>query len=105
MVHRGFHIKGESCGQSRDVVSSAGRSGVKVSTFGLGAWKTFGESVAGRETVNDILGAAFYPGVTFFDSADAYANGESERVIGKTLAGFPRHELVVFIQNLLPDEQ
>ncbi len=79
-----------------------GRSGVKVSALGLGGWTTFGESVAGQETVKDILCAAFDAGVTFFDIADAYAKGESERMMGKVLSEFPRHELVISSKVFFP---
>ena len=34
-------------------------------------------------------------GVNFFDMADAYAKGESERMMGRALKEFPRHTLVL----------
>ena len=72
-----------------------GRCGTQVSVFGLGGWTTFGDSVKDFDTIDEVLRAAFDAGTNFFDIADAYARGEAERVMGKVLAQFPRHELVI----------
>ncbi len=74
---------------------SLGRCGTKVSAFSLGGWTTFGGSVTEDKTVKSIIYAAFEAGVNFFDIADIYAKGESERAMGKVLRDLPRHELVV----------
>lgn len=74
---------------------SLGRCGTKVSVFGLGGWTTFGESVTDLGLARSILHAAFDAGINFFDTADVYGGGEAERVMGKVLADFPRHELVI----------
>lgn len=72
-----------------------GRSGTKVSVFGLGGWTTFGGSVTDEQMVSTIIRAAYEAGVNFFDIADIYAKGESERFMGKVLKDFPRHTLVL----------
>ena len=72
-----------------------GRSGTKVSLFGLGGWTTYGDSVADQSQVASIMKRAFDEGVNFFDSADIYNRGETEKSMGKVLAEFPRHELVI----------
>jgi voltage-dependent potassium channel beta subunit len=72
-----------------------GRSGLKVSALSLGGWTTFGESVVDQPLVDAILGEAFERGVNFYDIADVYAKGESERAMGRSLSRFPRHRLVV----------
>jgi len=74
---------------------SLGRSGTKVSVFGLGGWTTFGGSVTDEQMVQTIITAAFEAGINFFDIADVYAKGESERAMGRVLKGFPRSELVI----------
>lgn len=74
---------------------SLGRCGTKVSLFSLGGWTTFGGSVTEEKTVKAIIYAAFEAGVNFFDIADIYAKGESERAMGKVLRDMPRHELVI----------
>jgi len=72
-----------------------GNSGLKLSCLGLGGWTTFGDSVKDETLVGDIVKAAYDKGVNFFDMADAYAKGESERMMGRALKGLPRHTLVL----------
>lgn len=79
-----------------------GRCGTKVSMFGLGGWTTFGGSVTDETAVGTILRAAFDAGINFFDMADAYANGEAERVMGRVLRDRPRHELVISSKVYFP---
>lgn len=74
---------------------SLGRCGTKVSKFGFGGWATFGDSVNSQSIVNEIIKTAYEAGINFFDMADVYAGGESERMMGKSLAEFPRHTLVL----------
>lgn len=74
-----------------------GRSGIEVSGLGLGCWAIGGP--AWRETtpvgwgdVDDAeshraLEAAMDAGITFFDTADVYGAGHSERMLGKAIAG------------------
>lgn len=72
-----------------------GRCGTKVSTFGLGGWTTYGGSVKDAENIRRILVSAFEAGINFFDIADVYSRGESEKAMGKVLKEFPRHQLVI----------
>lgn len=72
-----------------------GRCGTKVSALSLGGWTTFGGSVVDEKQVRAILYAAFEAGINFFDIADIYGKGEAEKVMGKVLRDFPRHELVL----------
>jgi voltage-dependent potassium channel beta subunit len=72
-----------------------GDAGIKLSTIGLGGWTTFGDSIKDEERARDIIASAYEAGVNFYDIADAYAKGESERVMGRHLAQFPRHTLVI----------
>ncbi len=74
---------------------SMGKSGLKLSQFGLGGWATFGERVKDRRTSKDIIYIARDAGINFFDMADVYADGESEKMMGKLLQDFTRHELVI----------
>jgi voltage-dependent potassium channel beta subunit len=71
-----------------------GRSGLKVSVLSFGSWVTFGPQIG---EADEILGAAYDAGVNFFDNAEAYAGGESERIMGKAIAslGWPRNSYVV----------
>jgi len=76
-----------------------GRSGLKVSVLSFGSWVTFGNANQ-LETANQAaacLSAAKDAGVNFFDNAEAYSAGESERVMGAAIRelGWPRHEYVI----------
>jgi voltage-dependent potassium channel beta subunit len=73
-----------------------GRSGLKVSVLSLGSWVTFGTQVdAGLARA--CLAAAREAGVNFFDNAETYSNGESERLMGKAIAdlGWERRSYVI----------
>src|SRR3974377_1669557 len=73
-----------------------GRSGLQVSILSFGSWVTFGDQLD-VGLAADCLGAARDAGVNFFDNAEAYAGGESERIMGEALRrqGWPRHSYVV----------
>jgi voltage-dependent potassium channel beta subunit len=73
-----------------------GRAGIKVSVLSYGSWLTFGSRQAVAESV-ECMGAAYEAGVNFFDNAEVYAGGESEKVMGDALQelGWPRHSYLV----------
>ncbi|HVC38989.1 MAG TPA: aldo/keto reductase [Candidatus Dormibacteraeota bacterium] len=73
-----------------------GRSGLKVSLLSLGSWVSFGAQVD-EDRALECMTAAFQGGVNFFDNAEVYAGGESERIMGRALAraGWPRQSYVV----------
>jgi len=62
-----------------------GRTGLKVSAICLGS-STYGSQVGEVEAI-DIIESALAAGVNFFDTADAYAEGRSEEIVGKALKG------------------
>ena len=70
-------------------------TGVKLSALSLGGWASFGDVLKDESAVKAIVARAHESGVNFFDMADAYARGESERIMGKALAQLPRHTLVL----------
>ncbi len=78
-----------------------GSSGLVVSELALGSWLTLGGSV-GAAASEEIARHAFDLGVNLFDSADAYSNGEAERVLGRALAGLPRARLVIATKCFFP---
>ena len=73
-----------------------GRSGLKVSVLSFGSWVTFGSQLD-TGLARDCLAAAYDGGVNFFDNAEAYGGGESERIMGRAIAelGWPRNSYVV----------
>jgi aryl-alcohol dehydrogenase-like predicted oxidoreductase len=78
--------------------TTLGDTGMTVSKICLGCM-SFGDSdwrewVLDEEAGKEIVERALELGVTFFDTANMYSNGESERVLGEALAGH-REETVV----------
>jgi voltage-dependent potassium channel beta subunit len=73
-----------------------GRSGLKVSVLSFGSWVSFGPQLDVAKA-RDCLDAAYQAGVNFFDNAEVYSGGESERIMGKAIAdlGWPRHSYVI----------
>jgi aryl-alcohol dehydrogenase-like predicted oxidoreductase len=84
-----------------------GRSGIEVSEVGFGCWaiggpytdSTSGGIPVGWGEVDEAESAAalrraYEVGITFFDTADVYGGGHSERVVGRALAGH-RDEVVI----------
>jgi voltage-dependent potassium channel beta subunit len=76
-----------------------GRSGLQVSVLSFGSWVTFGNEnqLETAAQAAECLTVAKDAGVNFFDNAEAYAGGESERVMGAAFRelGWKRHEYVV----------
>jgi aryl-alcohol dehydrogenase-like predicted oxidoreductase len=74
-----------------------GRSGIEVSTLGMGCWAIGGPSWSGETAlgwgeVDDAesiraVNRALELGITFFDTANVYGAGHSERVLARALAG------------------
>jgi voltage-dependent potassium channel beta subunit len=73
-----------------------GRSGLKVSTLSFGSWVSFGAQLD-TGLARDCMAAAYEGGVNFFDNAESYAAGESERLMGQAIAelGWGRHSYVI----------
>jgi voltage-dependent potassium channel beta subunit len=76
-----------------------GRSGLKVSVLSFGSWVTFANEnqLETAKQAAECLAAAYDAGVNFFDNAEGYGAGESERVMGDAIRelGWKRHEYVV----------
>jgi aryl-alcohol dehydrogenase-like predicted oxidoreductase len=81
--------------------ATLGRTGLQVSRLAFGAMTfTAGNTdmaavyKVGREAADRLVGQAVDAGVNFFDTADGYANGESETLLGAALAS-RRDEVVI----------
>jgi voltage-dependent potassium channel beta subunit len=61
-----------------------GKSGLKVSALSLGSWVTFGKQVE-MEEAKTLLKTAYDGGVNFFDNAEGYEAGESEKIMGEAI--------------------
>lgn len=73
-----------------------GRTGRDVSVVGQGTWQLGGDrgEVAEGDAFG-VLDAAVASGVTFFDTADVYGDGRSERLIGRDLKNRPDVDVLV----------
>lgn len=61
-----------------------GRSGLQVSVLSYGSWVTFHKQFE-EKTADELMGIAYDAGINFFDNAEVYALGQSERIMGKVL--------------------
>jgi aryl-alcohol dehydrogenase-like predicted oxidoreductase len=78
-----------------------GSSGLQVSALSYGSWITFGTQI-GEDVVFECVKAAYDSGVNFFDTAEAYAGGLAETLLGRAMkragwkrAGWKRSDLVI----------
>jgi voltage-dependent potassium channel beta subunit len=72
-----------------------GSSGLKISQISLGGWTTFGGTVQDEKLAQEIIAKAIDGGVNFFDQADVYSRGESEKLMGRMLKNYDRSKLVI----------
>ncbi len=61
-----------------------GKSGLKVSALSFGSWVSFDRQLNESQAL-EIMELAYDCGVNFFDNAEIYANGNSERIMGRIL--------------------
>tara|TARA_B110000503_G_scaffold30128_1_gene48723 strand:- start:28484 stop:29452 length:969 start_codon:yes stop_codon:yes gene_type:complete len=66
-----------------------GNSGLKLSEVSFGSWVTFNKQVDVR-LAEKMFGLCFDAGINFFDNAEGYEAGESEKVMGKALKALAR---------------
>jgi len=78
-----------------------GKWGLRLSSVGLGSYLTIGFK-CDDDTARDTIRKAYDGGVNFFDTANAYNQGEGERVLGKHLKAFPRSSIVVLSKVFSP---
>ena len=74
-----------------------GKTGIEVSAMALGCWPFAGGKVWGEQSDADSIAtvhAGLDAGINFFDTAEGYETGTSERVLGRGLLG-RRHEAVI----------
>jgi aryl-alcohol dehydrogenase-like predicted oxidoreductase len=71
-----------------------GSSGLLVSEIAYGNWITHGSQIE-EEAATACVHAALDEGVSTFDTADAYAAGRAEEILGRALAGVPRETVEI----------
>ncbi|HEY8295982.1 MAG TPA: aldo/keto reductase family protein [Micrococcaceae bacterium] len=78
-----------------------GHSGLKITEITYGNWLTHGSQVE-NDVATSCVKAALDAGITTFDTADAYANGAAEDVLGAALKGTRRESLEIFTKVYWP---
>lgn len=84
-----------------------GNTGLKVSVLGLGGWLTYGSDGGVKEVEQTAacLQEAWDHGINFFDTAEVYAEGQSEIIMGRALkkCGFERDDYVITTKLMFGD--
>ncbi|HEX3795873.1 MAG TPA: aldo/keto reductase family protein [Acidimicrobiales bacterium] len=78
-----------------------GRSGMLVSALSYGNWITHGSQVE-EEAALACVKASLDAGITTFDTADVYAIGKAESVLGRALKGVRRDSIEIFTKVYWP---
>jgi voltage-dependent potassium channel beta subunit len=78
-----------------------GKHGIRVSEVCLGSWLTYGGATEER-LARECIERAYDLGINFFDTANVYANGEAEKVVGKVLSQYPRESYVLATKVYFP---
>ncbi len=61
-----------------------GKTGLQLSILSFGSWVTFHKQI--DDTISDeLMSIAYDNGINFFDNAEVYAAGESEKMMGRVL--------------------
>ncbi|MBN8665321.1 MAG: aldo/keto reductase [Chitinophagales bacterium] len=61
-----------------------GRTGLQLSVLSYGSWVTFHKQID-DSIADELMGVAYDSGINFFDNAEVYALGESEKMMGRVL--------------------
>lgn len=61
-----------------------GRTGLQLSVLSYGSWVTFHKQID-DSIADELMGVAYDTGINFFDNAEVYALGESEKMMGRVL--------------------
>lgn len=61
-----------------------GHSGLQLSVLSFGSWVTFHKQI-NDSIADELMGIAYDNGINFFDNAEVYALGESEKMMGRVL--------------------
>ena len=61
-----------------------GKSGLQVSVLSFGSWVSFSKQIDDK-IASDLMNMAYDSGINFFDNAEVYALGESEKMMGRIL--------------------
>ncbi|XP_041420852.1 voltage-gated potassium channel subunit beta-1 isoform X1 [Xenopus laevis] len=79
-VH-GLSLKDTVRAETGMIYRNLGKSGLRVSCLGLGTWVTFGGQIS-DEVAEQLMTIAYEHGVNLFDTAEVYAAGKAEIILG-----------------------
>jgi voltage-dependent potassium channel beta subunit len=78
-----------------------GKHGIRVSELCLGSWLTYGGATE-ESTAQHCIEQAYDLGINFFDTANVYARGAAETLVGKVLRQYPRDSYVLATKVYFP---
>jgi aryl-alcohol dehydrogenase-like predicted oxidoreductase len=81
-----------------------GKSGIEISVLGMGCWQYGGGSYWGPQAQSDVdavVSEALDAGINFFDTAEVYNDGDSEKSLGQALKG--RRDKAIVGTKISPD--
>jgi aryl-alcohol dehydrogenase-like predicted oxidoreductase len=78
-----------------------GKSGMLVSALSYGNWITHGSQIE-EDAATACVKASLEAGITTFDTADVYAWGRAESVLGRALKGVRRDSIEIFTKVYFP---
>ncbi len=61
-----------------------GKTGLRLSALSFGSWVTFGKQID-DDASQKLMTLAYDKGINFFDNAEVYSKGESEKMMGRIL--------------------
>jgi voltage-dependent potassium channel beta subunit len=61
-----------------------GKTGLQLSVLSFGSWVSFHKQIS-DSIADELMGIAYDNGINFFDNAEVYALGESEKMMGRVL--------------------
>src|ERR1700754_1878672 len=62
-----------------------GKSGLELSVLSYGSWVTFHKQIE-DSNADELMSISYDNGINFFDNAERYALGESEKMMGRVLS-------------------
>lgn len=66
------------------IYRNLGKSGLQLSVLSFGSWISFSKQI-NEKRADELMSYCYDQGVNFFDNAEVYALGESEKMMGKIL--------------------
>ncbi|KAM7159986.1 voltage-gated potassium channel subunit beta-1 isoform 4-T4 [Macrochelys suwanniensis] len=94
--HHHISLKESTAKQTGMKYRNLGKSGLRVSCLGLGTWVTFGGQIS-DDVAEQLMTIAYESGVNLFDTAEVYAAGKAEVILGSIIKkkGWRRSSLVI----------